>query len=147
MGRFGRRFGEHTARSLSFPPFTCGIAEPVELKVRSTSPEISAASASPVPLKGTCIMSTPAWSLKASAAMCWMLPTPDEAKVSLPGFALAYLMRSGTSANLCFGWWHSICGVMPMSAIGVKSLTGSNRPLATSSGPMALELMCASCSV
>ncbi len=56
-------------------------------------------------------------------------------------------MSSGTEANLCFGWWQSICGVMPMSVIGVKSLFGSKRPLATISGPIAFELMCASCSV
>ena len=55
----------------------------------STSPERSAAIASPVPLKGTCSRSHFARSLKSSAAMCWMLPTPEEANVSLPGFALA----------------------------------------------------------
>ena len=139
--------GEHTASSFNLPALICGIADPVELNVMSTSPEISAASASPVPLKGTCSMSTPACSLNASPAMCWMLPTPDEAKVSFAGFALAYLIRSGTLANLCFGWWQSICGVMPISAMGVKSLTGSKRPFETISGPIALELMCASCSV
>ena len=85
----GMRFGEPTASSTSLPALTCGIAEPVELKVMSTSPESSAASASPVPLNGTCSMSTPARSLKSSPAMCCALPTPEDANVSLPGFFFA----------------------------------------------------------
>jgi hypothetical protein len=75
-------------------------------------------------------MSTPARSLKSSPAMCWMLPTPEEAKESLPGFFFRKSIIARTSANLCFGWWQSICGVMPMSAIGVKSSVGWNLPFA-----------------
>ena len=54
-----------------------------------TRPLTRSGSAVVVPLYGTCRMSMPAMLLNVSPAMCSELPCPSEAKLSLPGLALA----------------------------------------------------------
>ena len=63
------------------------------------------------PLNGMCTMSIPAMDLSSSALRCDELPLPTEAKLSLPGLALAYATSSCTDfTGSCdvtastFGW-------------------------------------------
>ena len=49
-----------------------------------------------VPLYGTCVSSMPAACLNISPVRWIRPPTPEEAKVSLPGFALARATKSCT---------------------------------------------------
>ena len=64
-------------------------------------------------------------SRKRSPAMCDEEPTPAEAKVSLPGLALAAAMRSATVLKPpCFDAT-STFGCTPNMATAAKSLAGS----------------------
>ena len=65
----------------------------------------------------------------ASRPIASVVPTD-----SLPGFAFAYATSSGTVANGSFGSENSTCGTVAISAIGVKSLIGSNGTFLTSNG-------------
>ena len=67
--------------------------------------------------------------LNSSPARCWVVPTPAEAKVSVPGCARA----SATSSLTLFAGTSllttKMLGVKQSWVIGAKSLTGSNGSL------------------
>jgi hypothetical protein len=72
-------------------------------KLICTWPPIRSSSAGPLPLYGMWVMKVPAWSLNSSAAMCWVLPEPLEAKFSLPGFLLGqrHQLGDGVAGRRC----------------------------------------------
>src|SRR5215831_18305697 len=59
-----------------------------------TFPLMTSGYAAPMPRYGTCVISMPAASLIISPARWGAVPTPADAKLSLPGLALAQAMNS-----------------------------------------------------
>ena len=55
----------------------------------STRPASRSVVMSAAPLYGTCVIWMPQFFCRISPARCTCEPTPDEANVTLPGFALA----------------------------------------------------------
>ena len=53
------------------------------------------------------------------------MPLPDDAKLSLPGFALAYAISSCTDLAGTDGWTTSTLGTPATSTTGTKSFTWS----------------------
>src|SRR5258706_16454535 len=83
-----------TASARSLPLAKLDLSPVRSLTIMSTSPESSASVAGCPPLKGTTRRSAPVSCLRSSAAICTMVPTPEEAMVYLPGLARACAMRS-----------------------------------------------------
>src|SRR5690606_5089738 len=63
--------------------------EGILMNVKCTSPLCTPAMEGPDPLYGTCVAPMPVTCLNNSLDKCWVLPWPDEEKLSLPGFFLA----------------------------------------------------------
>ena len=98
VGRSGssaERVAVVTASARTLPPLMCGIDAAVVSNMSCTWPPIRSVIAPAAPRYGTCTMSTPAVSLNSSPAMWMPVPTPAEAKFSLPGLALACAISSG----------------------------------------------------
>ncbi len=75
-------------------------------------------------------MSILAMLLNSSAERCGVEPLPAEAKLIAPGFSLASAISSCTFFAGTLLFTISTSGVVANSAIGAKSLAGSNgRPL------------------
>ena len=74
------------------PPLICGVDTAGAAISESSRPPMRSVNA--LPLKGTCSISIPAVSLKSSPERCCVVRTPGVANVSLPGLALAALIRS-----------------------------------------------------
>ena len=74
-------------------------------------------------------MRRPARWTKCSAAMCVMLPWPAEAKLSVPGFARASAISSGSVFAGSFGLTTTTIGPCDSCTTGVMSATGSKRIL------------------
>jgi len=74
-------------------------------------------------------MSMPAMVRKSSPARCDVVPLPAEAKLSLPGFALAYWISPATDVAGKSALTNSIAAISVMRETGAKSLTGSKRRL------------------
>ncbi|MOA34344.1 hypothetical protein D3C78_1557130 [compost metagenome] len=87
-GSKGERRSPVTAMAFSLPACTCGNDVEMLSNISDTSPPSRATTAGPLPLYGTCIMSTPVWLLNISAARWLVLPLPADAKLSLPGWLL-----------------------------------------------------------
>src|SRR6476661_8530244 len=85
-------------------------------------PPITSASAGAAPLYGTCTMSMCVIDLSNSIERCGDAPTPDEPKLSLPGFALALAITSPTFLNGCAGLARKTFGVAPTIDRKEKSL-------------------------
>src|SRR6266581_5470937 len=98
MPRFG--FVEAIARTR--PDFTCPCATLTTSKSRLTSPPISAFNAGALPLYCTMIISAPAWMRSSSQPTCGS--APEEAQLTLPGFARARAMTSATVFAGNAGW-------------------------------------------
>ena len=64
-------------------------------------------------------MSTPVLSLKSSPERCSVVPTPFEPMLSLPGFAFASAISSGTEFALRRGSATSMFGTLAMTAIDI----------------------------
>ena len=77
--------------------------------------------ASGVPLYGTCCTSMPVAILSFSRLKCVPLPTPAEAKFSLPGLAFAAATKSGSAFQPDSGLAISTFGPPPSSARFTKS--------------------------
>src|SRR5207247_9091398 len=84
-----------TASARSLPLARLDLSPVRSLTIMSTSPESSASVAGCPPLKGTTRRSAPVSCLKSSAAICTMVPGPDEAMVYLPGVALGHRQQLG----------------------------------------------------
>ena len=78
-----------TASARTLPALMCGIEACVVSNMSCTWPPIRSVIALPAPRYGTCAMFTPAISLNNSPDMWMPVPTPAEAKLSLPGLAFA----------------------------------------------------------
>ena len=87
-------------------------------------------------------MFTPVKILKNSPAKWTPEPTPAEANLTLPAFAFAYSMKSGTVVTGSDGLTSIKCGTRTMAAIGAISRTklkvrfGNNDPLIALGGPI-----------
>ena len=82
--------------------------------------------AGPLPLYGTCSMSTLAIEANSSPARWIEVPLPAEANVTLPGWALAWAITSATV--LAFDWATlvtSTLGTTASSETGAKFFSGS----------------------
>jgi hypothetical protein len=91
-----------------------------------TRPAATAVTACVAPSSGTCTSETLAIDANIAIAMCCGLPLPPEAKVILPGFAVAAAMRSAAlpkGASFAAIRPHSL---VPTSDTGSKSLVTSN---------------------
>ena len=77
-----------TASARTLPALMCGIEAGVS-NMSCTWPPIRSVIALPAPRYGTCTMFTPVIILNNSPAMWMPVPMPAEAKLSLPGLALA----------------------------------------------------------
>ncbi len=71
------------------------------------------------------MMSTLASCLNSSPDRCCDVPLPADANVSVPGFAFASAINSGTDFAGLFGGTISTLALVPISVIGTKLLTGS----------------------
>src|SRR5262245_28581558 len=87
---------------------------------------MTSATASGAPLFGTWTVSIAAAALNFSPPMCVELPSPADANVSLPGFALAASTSAWTVSYPRDGDVTRIFGVLARVATGVKSLMGSH---------------------
>src|SRR5262249_19712804 len=83
------RFSPVTASALRLPALICPTAGGREEKFMVIWPEITSASAGPVPLYGTCVSLMPAASANSAPARWLLPPTPDDEKVSFSGSFLA----------------------------------------------------------
>src|SRR5881628_2113212 len=93
-GRSLSRVAWATASARSLPLARLDLSPVRSLTIMSTSPESSASVAGCPPLKGTTRRSAPVSCLKSSAAICTMVPGPEEAMVYLPGLAFAIATSS-----------------------------------------------------
>src|SRR6266699_6227906 len=119
MPRFG--FVEAIARTR--PDFTCPCATLTTSKSRLTSPPISAFNAGALPLYCTMIISAPAWIRSISQPTCGS--APEEAQLTLPGFARASAMTSATVLAGNAGWVNSTIDALSRWMTGASSLNGS----------------------
>ncbi|MNT27101.1 hypothetical protein D3C72_1627170 [compost metagenome] len=88
-GSAGERVALVTASARRRPAFTCG-SEPGRLSnISCTWLASRSAIAGPLPLYGTCTISTPAIDLNSSPDRWLVVPLPAEPMFSLPGLALA----------------------------------------------------------
>src|SRR5256885_13594261 len=101
--------------------------------------------AGPAPLYGTCTISARARMRNSSPARCDELPTPAEAKLSVPGFAFASAISSRTVRTGVEGWTTRILGVEATRLTGAKSATGSKGRFLNKLTLIALEIGRASC--
>ena len=88
-------------------------------------PAIAACAAGAAPENGTWIRSMQVRSFNSSTASCDTLPTPGLAKVSLPGAAFAFAIRSDIETMPDAGRVRMTLGESPRYAIGAKSFAGS----------------------
>ena len=88
-------------------------------------PVIRSMSVSGTPLYGTCTTSMPAAKRNCSAFRCVPLPTPDEPKLSWPGFCFASAINSLTDFAPSEGDTSSRLVLTAIWLAGAKSLTGS----------------------
>src|SRR4029079_7266367 len=93
--------------------------------INCTCPPIRSVSAGLLPLYGTCVISTPVIVLNSSPDRWIDVPLPDDAKLSLPGFAFAYAISSCTDLNGNDGLTTSTFGTPATRITGAKSLTWS----------------------
>ena len=114
-----------TASARSLPAFTCGSTAATLANIMSTSPASSAVVAGAPPLYGTWTTFTPAMTLNISPAMWKPLPLLAEAKLSLPGCALASAISSSTFFAGTAGFTTSTNGPVASMLTGSKSLTVS----------------------
>src|SRR3954470_25068649 len=90
-----------------------------------TWPAIMSVIDAAVPLYGTCTMSIVARCLNISPIMCGGVPKPGEAKLILPGLALAWAINSATEFTGSFGSVTRRLVLVENNAIGAKFLIGS----------------------
>ncbi|MNT57925.1 hypothetical protein D3C72_1953330 [compost metagenome] len=91
-------------------------------KVSWTSPDSIAVTTCALPLYGTWVILMPATESNSSPARCPVLPLPAEAKVSLPGLALACAISSCTLFARSDELPARIIGRLATSDTGAKSL-------------------------
>ena len=82
-----------------------------------------------MPLYGIKFMSIAASCRNISAHMCEPVPKADDAKLNLPGLALASAINSATSFAFTEGCTSSTSGNCAIRPSGVKSLRGSKPAL------------------
>ncbi len=90
-----------------------------------TCPLITSISDWPLPLYGTCTMSTPVAALNISPLMCDWMPLPPDPKFSCPGFAFASAMSSATVFAGTEGCTTSTWPALATIDTGAKSAMGS----------------------
>src|SRR4029453_15257097 len=95
-GSAGARVLEVTASARSLPALICGSDGGRLSNISCTWPLRRSAKAGALPLYGTCVICTPAITLKSSPDRWIDVPLPDDAKLSFPGLALAQAMSSCT---------------------------------------------------
>src|SRR5262249_27456469 len=118
-GRVGERLAELTASGTSCLFWMNGNPDEIPIKIKSTRPVMTSVSASGPPRKGTWVALKPALTMKRSAAQWVALPTPAEAKLRLPSFALA---TSSCTVLMPFdGATSSTFGTLPKTATPAKS--------------------------
>ena len=78
-----------------------------------------------MPLYGTCVILMPAASISSSVAKWLMLPGPEDAKLSAPGFAFARAKNSSAVFAGSFGDTARISGPLPIIATAAKLFTES----------------------
>ena len=122
-GAAGERFALVTASALSLPLFTCGIADSIVSNISAAWPPMTSVSAGALPLYGTWFILTPAMELKSSAERCVDWPLPEEAKLSVPGFALASAISSATFFAGRAGLTTITSGPLVSCETGTKSLS------------------------
>jgi hypothetical protein len=124
-GESAERFSVFTAISFTRPFFTNPLSEGIAENTAATSPPTSAGIDCPVPLYGTCTMSSPLADFNTSMVRWWTLPMPDEPYEYLPGFAL---MSARNSSNVLTGSDGLIArkrGARAAIEMKVKSFCGS----------------------
>src|SRR5438309_6468072 len=111
-----------TASARSFPSLISGTAGAVDPKEIGVWPATVEATAGPPPLNGTCTRSRPSDRRNNSPTRCGGVPTPGEAKLYLPGWALMKATRSLTDCTGSDGLTESTSGEVTASVTGSKSL-------------------------
>ncbi len=124
-GRPGVRLSAVTAIGRSCPALMPGMAASGSANDSWTSPPISAVTAGPPPLNGTCTMSRPVMVLNSSPARWGRLPLPAELKKNFPGCALMSAISSASVLAGTEGCTTRMLVTEVMSVIGARSL-GSN---------------------
>ena len=103
------------------PLSICGLADATFDTIDDTCPPSRSDIAGPTPLYGTCPTSMPVMDFRSSIERCRLLPTPADAKLILPGLALAAAMNSASVLNGCEGCTTSTFGSETSCVIGVRS--------------------------
>ena len=107
------------ARSL--PAWICDCSGCITAKIICVSPCTVDSTAGGEPLKGTCTASMPAIDFSSSALRCDELPLPTDAKLSLPGLALAQATRSATDLIGRSAFTASTFGWLDVMMMGARS--------------------------
>src|SRR5689334_20592977 len=94
--------------------------------ITSTWPAISAGSAGPAPLNGTCSMLQPVIVLKSSPERCTDVPLPEDAMFTFPGLDLHQVTNSATLFAGTPGVTTMTFGVRTRPATGAMSVRKLN---------------------
>src|SRR5258705_7337914 len=101
-GNAARRTGLMAASTRERPDLMCGCCGVSASNMSCTCPPATSAAPGALPLYGTCWIGAPVTVLKSSPTRCGAPPDPDDAKLILPGLALASAITSATDfAGTC----------------------------------------------
>src|SRR5207249_1399542 len=120
-GNAGDRVEVVTASARSLPVRTYSIEDGRLSNINCTCPLITSTSAGADPRYGTWTRLTPVFSLNNSPVRWTFVPLPADAKLSLPGLALAYAMNSGTVVAGTEGFTAITLAARTMPATGAIS--------------------------
>ncbi|MNL40814.1 hypothetical protein D3C87_1631900 [compost metagenome] len=120
-GKASIRLSTVTPSTFTLPDFSNSTALSADRNMRSICPLNTWVIAGAVPGKGTCRSSTRAVCSINAIAACAVLPIPQLAADTEPGFCFAARTRSGTVAAFELGLATSAKGMTPMNATGSRS--------------------------
>ena len=98
FGQDAMRLSVLTPSSLSLPDLTCGPADNALSNITWQTPPMVSISAGPLPLYGTCVMSSLVIEANSSPARCDGEPVPIEQKFVLFLLSLLYATNASTVA-------------------------------------------------
>ena len=78
-----------TPRARSLPDLMNSIDDGMLSNMTCTCPPIRSGKTGPAPLYGTCVILMPVINMNNSPDRCTDVPLPEEARMTLPGFAFA----------------------------------------------------------
>jgi hypothetical protein len=121
-GAAAMRLSPHMPIARSAPVLMCCCTLGSATTPKSICPPSRSVTIGPTPLYGMCLADTLATSRNISAARCRMVPVPPEPKLKPSGRAFSAAMKSRLLVAVTFcGFTTSTIGVLPITAIGVKS--------------------------